>query len=246
MRRRIAVLSGPPIGAGPQSPVLDAHVATSSWETDDPTTIRRRRRRLFPPDLPFWSSLLSTRVTATMTGRHDGLMARPTTTIRLDADKIVTAALAVAERHGLSGTTLRMVGAELGADPTAIYRHFESKEALVTAMANRLFGEIARREIPGDWRQRLAGLLRASRALYRTNPTLVDVLANQPEESDSVLALNEMIVECLAEAGLDHAQIGMFHQVMGSYVIGSALLDAAWDHPDGGTREASRGAYSAL
>ena len=54
---------------------------------------------------------------------------------RLDADKILTAALAIADRHGLSGMTLRMVGAELGADPTSIYRHFASKEALVAAMA---------------------------------------------------------------------------------------------------------------
>jgi AcrR family transcriptional regulator len=165
---------------------------------------------------------------------------------RLDPDKIVSAALAVADRHGLSGMTLRMVGAELGADPTAIYRHFSNKEALVVAMADRLFGEVVGAEYPGDWRQRFAALMFAVRAVYRARPALVDALANQPEESPSLIAVNELSVGCLLEAGLDPVRAGLLHQVITSYVIGTGVLDASWEAGDAGSREASRRAYSAL
>ena len=118
--------------------------------------------------------------------------------------KILTAALAVADRHGLSGLTLRMVGAELGADPTAIYRHFTSKDSLVVAMGDRLFGEVVAAEYPADWRERFVALMpRFPQDVYRAHPTLVDVLANQPEESPSLVAINELSIGCLVEAGLD-------------------------------------------
>ena len=173
-------------------------------------------------------------------------MARGSGSARLDADKILTAALAVADRHGLSGMTLRMVGAELGADPTAIYRHFSSKDALVTAMADRLFGEVVAADYPTYWRERFVALMRASRDVYRAHPTIVDVLANQPEESPSLVAINELSVSCLVEAGLDPVRAGLFHQVLVSYVIGTGMLEASWDGFGDGSREASRRAYSAL
>jgi AcrR family transcriptional regulator len=165
---------------------------------------------------------------------------------RLDPDKILTAALAVADRHGLSGMTLRMVGAELGADPTAIYRHFSNKEALVAAMADRLFGEVVAAEYPTDWRQRFVALMRAARAVYRAHPTIVDVLANQHEESPSLLAINELSVGCLLEAGLDPVRAGLFHQVLASYVIGTGMLEGSWQAFGADSRAASRRAYSAL
>ncbi len=173
-------------------------------------------------------------------------MARGNGSTRLDSDKIVTAALAVADRHGLSGMTLRMVGSELGADPTAIYRHFSSKDALVLAMADRLFSDVAAADYPGDWRARFKALMRASRDIYCAHPTLVDALANQPEERRSIAAVNELSVACLIEAGLEPARAGLFHQMLSAYVIGSGLLDAAWLTSGDGAREASRRAYSAL
>jgi AcrR family transcriptional regulator len=164
---------------------------------------------------------------------------------RLDPDKILTAALAVADREGLSGMTLRMVGSELGADPTAIYRHFSNKDALLTAIADRLFGEVMAQEFPTDWRERLSALMRAARNVYRAHPALIDVLANYPEESVNLVAINDVGVGCLTEAGLDPEQIGLFHSVGTTLVLGSAIVDAAWDVsvPD---RDSTRRAYAAL
>lgn len=173
-------------------------------------------------------------------------MPRGRNNARLDPDKILTAAFAVAERDGLSGMTLRMVGAELGADPTAIYRHFSSKEALVVAMAERLFAEVASADYPSDWRERFAVLMNASRDIYRAHPALVDVLANQREESPSLIAVNELSIGCLIEAGLDRATAGLFHQVLTAYVVGTGVLDASWGALDDGSRDAARRTYSAL
>jgi AcrR family transcriptional regulator len=64
-------------------------------------------------------------------------------------DRILAAARAAFERRGLDGLSLREVAAKVGITPMAIYRHFESKEALVDALVLDALGE---------WSARVAAL----------------------------------------------------------------------------------------
>jgi AcrR family transcriptional regulator len=48
--------------------------------------------------------------------------------------RIIAAACAAFERHGLEGLSLRDVAKEVGITPMAIYRHFDNKQALVDAL----------------------------------------------------------------------------------------------------------------
>ena len=168
-----------------------------------------------------------------------------TATTRLDPDKIVVAALAVADRDGLSGTTLRKVGAELGVDPTAVYRHFDSKDDLVAAMAERLFNEVVEGEMPTDWRPRLEYLFWAGREIYRSHAAIVDVLAVHPEDTASLVAINEIGLAALRDAGLDDADAARFHQVLVAYTLGSGIVSSGWDDKQS-ERDATRRAYAAL
>ncbi|HVS78653.1 MAG TPA: TetR/AcrR family transcriptional regulator [Steroidobacteraceae bacterium] len=49
-------------------------------------------------------------------------------------ERILGAARKAFERRGLEGISLREVAAKVGITPMAIYRHFESKEALIDAL----------------------------------------------------------------------------------------------------------------
>lgn len=49
-------------------------------------------------------------------------------------DRILAAARKAFDRHGLEGLSLREIAAAVGITPMAIYRHFESKEALIDAL----------------------------------------------------------------------------------------------------------------
>ena len=64
-------------------------------------------------------------------------------------DRILAAARKAFERRGLEGLSLREVAERVGITPMAIYRHFESKEALVDAMVL---------DALEDWSARVAAL----------------------------------------------------------------------------------------
>ncbi len=58
--------------------------------------------------------------------------------MRLQKDKIISAALDVLDRDGLDGVTLRRLAKELGVQAPAIYWHIPNKEALLDEMANAI------------------------------------------------------------------------------------------------------------
>lgn len=56
-------------------------------------------------------------------------------------DKILTAARKAFDRQGPGGLSLREIAAKVGITPMAIYRHFDSKEALIDALVLDALGE---------------------------------------------------------------------------------------------------------
>ena len=61
----------------------------------------------------------------------------------LSRDLIVTESLRLLDTEGTAGFSLPKLGRALGADPTAVYRHFASKDDLVLAVADLLIEESA-------------------------------------------------------------------------------------------------------
>jgi AcrR family transcriptional regulator len=56
------------------------------------------------------------------------------TKVKLDPERIIAAGLELAARPGVSAISVRELGTMLGADPTAIYRHFRSKDDLMRSL----------------------------------------------------------------------------------------------------------------
>ena len=61
----------------------------------------------------------------------------------LTRELLVKESLRLLDNDGLAGFSLPKLGRAVGADPTAIYRHFASKDDLVLAIADALLEEAA-------------------------------------------------------------------------------------------------------
>lgn len=148
----------------------------------------------------------------------------------LTRDGIVEAYIRLADREGPEAVSLRRLGIELGADPTAVYRHFRNKEELLQAVADRLLKEVVDRLRPGgDWRRDLRTLALEARAVYLAHPRLARVIATSADPLPSNSRLAEHVLRALRKAGLSEREAALGFEALESYVAGTSSLDAEVD-----------------
>jgi TetR/AcrR family transcriptional regulator, cholesterol catabolism regulator len=104
----------------------------------------------------------------------------------VDSDRrgrIVAVAARLFAERGIAGTTVRMIGDEVGVLSGSLYHHFDSKEEMVDAIISSYFSELLERykvvlatnETP---RARLVGLARASFQSIADHPQACEIYRN--------------------------------------------------------------------
>jgi len=146
---------------------------------------------------------------------------------RLSQEDFLRAAFALANEHGLDGLTLRLLGEAVGADTTAVYRYFRSKDALLVAMLDRLLTDVLTAEVDTlSPREELEFLGLELRKVLLANPQLAAALAAIEVPPANSLRLTDRIVRSLERWGLEGEDIVVYYQVMENFILGSSVLDA--------------------
>jgi AcrR family transcriptional regulator len=142
---------------------------------------------------------------------------------RLDRERILDAAQAIADAEGVAKLTMRRIGAELGVDPTAVYRHFRDKNELLVELADRLFGIGPEVDPDLGWRATLRIEMRFGMNRYRRHPDIARLLAAQRDDTPSLELIAERCLADLREAGLTIEQAARFLQIIENHVVGTGL-----------------------
>lgn len=143
---------------------------------------------------------------------------------RLDREAIVAAGLKLAAQPGVGSVSVRDLGAELGADPTAIYRHFRGKDDLMRSLLDEVIGMSLDRvdAEPDDWRARLTQLAIATLDLFAMYPAIgveaTVITTNGPRELDVI----EFMLDAFGRAGLGGDDLVNHYALMASHVLSSA------------------------
>ncbi|WP_049573060.1 TetR/AcrR family transcriptional regulator [Nonomuraea sp. SBT364] len=114
----------------------------------------------------------------------------------LTVDRIVRAAIAIADAEGLEALSMRRVATALDAGTMSLYRHVPGKEELIDLMAGYVLGR-AEPPLPatGGWRERVEAYARAMWALYHRHPWLLRILTvTRPRLVPNGLARTEWLL----------------------------------------------------
>ncbi|MGG7573938.1 TetR/AcrR family transcriptional regulator C-terminal domain-containing protein [Streptomyces sirii] len=111
----------------------------------------------------------------------------------LSRERVVRAAIKVADAEGLRGLSMRRVAAEFGVSSMALYRHVANKDELELLMAEAAFAEVAPpRPAPEGWRERMEAGARLQWELYQRHPWLAQYLSiTRPRPMPQAMALIE-------------------------------------------------------
>lgn len=164
----------------------------------------------------------------------------------LDPEAIVDAALRLAQQPDPTAMSFRALGRELGADPTAVYRHFRDRNELVEAALDRLMlGAVGAVPDETPWRDRLRTIATRYFDAVVAHPVVGAEAGHRTTGGPGELALLEVLLAALTEAGLSPDQVARYYPLLAGYAASMAASQAAYRLHDDRVQVASERAWVA-
>jgi AcrR family transcriptional regulator len=150
-------------------------------------------------------------------------MARPSSPL-LTRERIRTAALAMIDRDGLDGLSMRRLAAELGVRAASLYGYLATKDELLRDLADDvLIGIDTSGFATDDWQQGLTVWARSYRDALAAHPNLVPYLAHSPGRRPQALKHADAVHGGLTKAGWPPRYATMIGASTKYLVVGAAI-----------------------
>ncbi|MFF4531815.1 TetR/AcrR family transcriptional regulator [Streptomyces sp. NPDC001407] len=154
--------------------------------------------------------------------------------MKLTADRIIDAGMAVFAESGYHGLSMRQVAERLGAHAGSLYYHVPSKSALLRLMADRVArqaydaGTAALAALPeeADWKDRVEAQAVTLRQGLRRHTGGAIMFADSPKVlSAGALSLMERLLRTLADAGVPDEHLIVAADTLLSHITGYVLQE---------------------
>jgi len=137
------------------------------------------------------------------------------------------------------------LGRALGTDPTAVYRHFASKDDLVLAIADRLIQESSARMEPSDcWVDTLVQSARLLRGCYLAHPAAASLSACRTTQGPAEMRVVNIIIGAVLQAGFEGAEAAKVYRAIGDFTLYWAGSEAAFLALDERSQKKDIGAWT--
>ncbi|MFI5910189.1 TetR/AcrR family transcriptional regulator [Dactylosporangium sp. NPDC051541] len=159
------------------------------------------------------------------TARRPG---RPPTIHRHD---VLIAAVTVIDAEGLEALTMRRLGSALGVTAMSLYRHFDSRDAVLAAVVDFLAATVE--FVPHKkWPETLRSFARGYREMLLNHPRAVALLATHPIDQQRGRELIAPLLDGFAAAGVDDERAVTIVQSVAVFTLGHALAQVGGEPPE--------------
>jgi AcrR family transcriptional regulator len=147
----------------------------------------------------------------------------------LSRERIVRAAISLADADGLDAVSLRKVAAALDAGPMRLYGYLSTKEELLQLMTDAVYGEIPAPEPGQDWRGALRSLAHHTRSAAHRHEWFADLLGGRPALGPHALARTNALLAALdGVPGFEDINTVMHAgRAVSAYLIGAIKTEIA-------------------
>jgi AcrR family transcriptional regulator len=139
--------------------------------------------------------------------------------VPLSRERVLRAAVALADEGGIDSVSMRKLAQHLGVVPMALYKHVANKDELLDGLVDVVVGEIDPPASGSDWRTAVrARILSARRALLR-HPWASRLIESRSTPTPAVLAYMDSVIGMFRADGFS---IDLTHHVM--HALGSRVF----------------------
>jgi AcrR family transcriptional regulator len=138
----------------------------------------------------------------------------------LSKERVLRAAVELADRDGSEAVSMRKLGQALGVDPMSLYHHVRDKGDILDGIVDVVVGEIDRPPVATDWKPALRDLVMAARTVMLRHPWAPRVIEARPDPGPATLRYLDTVFGILRDGGFSIAMTHHAIHVLGSRVLG--------------------------
>jgi AcrR family transcriptional regulator len=146
-------------------------------------------------------------------------MAAPRTP--LTRERVLDAAVALADREGVGSLSMRRLARELGVEAMSLYHHVPGKQALLDGMVDLVFGEIELPAADGDWKAAMRRRAVSAREALGRHPWAISLMESRRTPGPANLRHHDAVLGCLRRAGFPVALTAHAYSILDAYIYGS-------------------------
>jgi AcrR family transcriptional regulator len=145
----------------------------------------------------------------------------------LSRDRVLRAAMAVADSGGLASLTIRSLAQELGVKPMSVYHYVANKDEILDGIVDIVFSEIELPKVGGDWRDEMRRRAHSARGALRAHPWAIGLLESRANPGPATLQHHDATLGTLRAGGFTVPQTAHAYALLDSYIYGFTLQEAS-------------------
>ena len=147
--------------------------------------------------------------------------------VPLSKDRVLRAAVELADRAGLESLTMRNLAHEVGVEAMSLYYHVANKEAVLDGVVdvivtelNEVVGSIDRPNPEDDWKSAMRMRILAARDVMLSHPWAPDVIEQRTNMSPAIMLYFEGLLGIFREGGFSYDLAHHAMHALGSKALG--------------------------
>ena len=148
--------------------------------------------------------------------------ARPRATTRtpLSRERVLRAAVELADRDGIDALSMRRLAKELGVEAMSLYNHVKNKDDILAGIIDLATAEIELPEVDGDWKAAMRRSAISAKDVFLEHAWVSQLMYARQSGGPASLRRGEWILATLREAGFSADLTYHAYHVLNAYLQG--------------------------
>ena len=145
----------------------------------------------------------------------------------LSRERVLGAAVALADRGGIGALSMRKLAQELGVEAMSLYHHVANKDAILDGLIDLVFGEIDLPVGEADWKAAMRQRAISAREALLRHPWATGLMESRSTPGPATLRHHDAVLGILRNAGFPLELAAHAYSLLDSYIYGFALQETS-------------------
>lgn len=146
----------------------------------------------------------------------------------LSRERVLAAAIEIADQVGLESLTMRRLGRHLGAEAMSLYKHVASKDEILDGIVDIVVGEIDLPPAVADWKTAMRQRANSARHILASHPWAIGMMESRSEMGPATLRYTDAVIGSLRAAGFSVDMAAHAFLLLDSYIYGFVVQEMSF------------------